>query len=85
MQGRVHRHCGQAVDVPPPPVPLIAHNQFAALALSLGAEGRITMVDGISANSAVLGLLLNALAGGGGPIRIMLYDAIREARQSLSN
>jgi divalent metal cation (Fe/Co/Zn/Cd) transporter len=54
----------------------------------LRAEGRITMIDGILATAVLLGLLLNALAGWwwADPLAgyVLLYYAIREARESLS-
>jgi divalent metal cation (Fe/Co/Zn/Cd) transporter len=55
----------------------------------LRAEGRITMIDGILATAVLLGLLLNALAGWwwADPLAgyVLLYYAIREARESLSH
>ena len=53
----------------------------------LQAEGRITMIDGILATAVLVGLLLNAVAGWwwADPLAgyVLLYYAIREARQSL--
>ncbi len=55
----------------------------------LRAEGRITMIDGILATAVLVGLLLNAVAGWwwADPLAgyVLLYYAIREARQSLSH
>jgi divalent metal cation (Fe/Co/Zn/Cd) transporter len=55
----------------------------------LRAEGRITMIDGILATAVLLGLLLNALAGWwwADPLAgyVLLYYAIREARESLGH
>ncbi len=54
----------------------------------LRAEGRITMIDGILATAVLVGLVLNALAGWwwADPIAgyVLLYYAVREARESLS-
>ena len=54
----------------------------------LQAEGRITMIDGILATSVLAGLVLNAGAGWwwADPLAgyVLLYYAIREARESLS-
>jgi divalent metal cation (Fe/Co/Zn/Cd) transporter len=54
----------------------------------LRAEGRITMIDGILATAVLIGLVLNAVAGWwwADPLAgyLLLYYAIREARQSLS-
>jgi len=53
----------------------------------LQAEGRITMIDGILATSVLIGLVLNAWAGWwwADPIAgyVLLYYAVREARESL--
>jgi divalent metal cation (Fe/Co/Zn/Cd) transporter len=53
----------------------------------LRAEGRITMIDGILATAVLCGLVLNALAGWwwADPVAgyVLLYYAVREARQSL--
>ena len=53
----------------------------------LQAEGRITMVDGILATAVLVGLVLNAMAGWwwADPLAgyVLLYYAVREARQSL--
>jgi divalent metal cation (Fe/Co/Zn/Cd) transporter len=55
----------------------------------LRAEGRITMIDGILATAVLVGLLLNALAGWwwADPLAgyVLLYYAMREARESLSH
>jgi divalent metal cation (Fe/Co/Zn/Cd) transporter len=55
----------------------------------LRAEGRITMVDGILAAAVLCGLVLNALAGWwwADPLAgyVLLYYAVREARESLSH
>ena len=55
----------------------------------LQAEGRITMIDGILATAVLVGLLLNALAGWwwADPLAgyVLLYYAMREARESLSH
>ena len=55
----------------------------------LRAEGRITMIDGILATAVLCGLVLNAVAGWwwADPIAgyVLLYYAIREARESLSH
>jgi len=54
----------------------------------LQAEGRITMIDGILAAAVLLGLVLNAVAGWwwADPLAgyVLLYYAVREARESLS-
>jgi Cation efflux family len=51
------------------------------------AEGRITMIDGILATAVLVGLTLNALAGWwwADPVAgyVLLYYAVREARESL--
>ncbi len=53
----------------------------------LRAEGRITMIDGILATAVLCGLVLNAVAGWwwADPVAgyVLLYYAVREARQSL--
>jgi divalent metal cation (Fe/Co/Zn/Cd) transporter len=53
----------------------------------LRAEGRITMIDGILAFAVLIGLVLNALAGWwwADPLAgyVLLYYAVREARESL--
>jgi len=53
----------------------------------LQAEGRITMIDGVLATSVLIGLVLNAWAGWwwADPIAgyVLLYYAVREARESL--
>ena len=53
----------------------------------LRAEGRITMIDGILATAVLLGLVLNAAAGWwwADPLAgyVLLYYAVREARESL--
>jgi divalent metal cation (Fe/Co/Zn/Cd) transporter len=55
----------------------------------LQAEGRITMIDGILATAVLVGLVLNAVAGWwwADPLAgyVLLYYAVREARESLSN
>jgi divalent metal cation (Fe/Co/Zn/Cd) transporter len=55
----------------------------------LRAEGRITMIDGILATAVLIGLLLNAVAGWwwADPLAgyVLLYYALREARESLSS
>jgi divalent metal cation (Fe/Co/Zn/Cd) transporter len=55
----------------------------------LRAEGRITMIDGILATAVLCGLVLNALVGWwwADPLAgyILLYYAVREARESLSH
>jgi divalent metal cation (Fe/Co/Zn/Cd) transporter len=55
----------------------------------LTAEGRITMIDGILATTVLLGLILNALQGWwwADPLTgyILLYYAIREAREALTH
>ena len=55
----------------------------------LQAEGRITMIDGILATAVLVGLLLNTLAGWwwADPLAgyVLLYYAVREARESLSH
>jgi divalent metal cation (Fe/Co/Zn/Cd) transporter len=53
----------------------------------LRAEGRITMIDGILATAVLIGLILNAVAGWwwADPLAgyVLLYYAVREARESL--
>lgn len=53
----------------------------------LQAEGRITMIDGILATAVLAGLVLNAVAGWwwADPLAgyVLLYYAVREARESL--
>jgi divalent metal cation (Fe/Co/Zn/Cd) transporter len=53
----------------------------------LQAEGRITMIDGILATAVLVGLVLNAVAGWwwADPLAgyVLLYYAVREARESL--
>ncbi len=53
----------------------------------LQAEGRITMIDGILATAVLIGLILNAVAGWwwADPLAgyVLLYYAVREARESL--
>jgi divalent metal cation (Fe/Co/Zn/Cd) transporter len=55
----------------------------------LQAEGRITMIDGVLATAVLVGLLLNAFAGWwwADPLAgyVLLYYALREARNSLSH
>jgi divalent metal cation (Fe/Co/Zn/Cd) transporter len=55
----------------------------------LKAEGRITMIDGILATAVLIGLILNAVAGWwwADPLAgyVLLYYAIREARESLGH
>ena len=55
----------------------------------LRAEGRITMIDGILATAVLCGLVLNAVAGlwWADPLAgyVLLYYAVREARESLSH
>jgi len=55
----------------------------------LQAEGRITTIDGILATAVLVGLLLNATAGWwwADPLAgyVLLYYAMREARESLSH
>ncbi len=55
----------------------------------LQAEGRITMIDGILAAVVLVGLVLNAVAGWwwADPLAgyVLLYYAVREARESLSH
>jgi divalent metal cation (Fe/Co/Zn/Cd) transporter len=55
----------------------------------LRAEGRITMIDGILATAVLVGLILNAVAGWwwADPLAgyVLLYYALREARESLSS
>ncbi len=55
----------------------------------LRAEGRITMIDGILATAVLFGLILNAVAGWwwADPLAgyVLLYYAVREARESLSH
>ena len=54
----------------------------------LSAEGRITMIDGILATAVLVGLVLNALLGWwwADPLAgyVLLYYAIREAREALT-
>jgi divalent metal cation (Fe/Co/Zn/Cd) transporter len=54
----------------------------------LQAEGRITLIDGILASTVLLGLLLNSTLGWwwADPLAgyVLLYYAIREARESLT-
>lgn len=55
----------------------------------LSTEGRITMIDGILATAVMVGLLLNALLGWwwADPLAgyVLLYYAIREAREALTH
>jgi divalent metal cation (Fe/Co/Zn/Cd) transporter len=55
----------------------------------LSAEGRITMIDGILATAVLVGLVLNAAAGWwwADPVAgyVLLYYAVREAREALSH
>jgi divalent metal cation (Fe/Co/Zn/Cd) transporter len=55
----------------------------------LKSEGRITMIDGILATAVLTGLILNALVGWwwADPVAgyVLLYYAIREARESLNH
>jgi divalent metal cation (Fe/Co/Zn/Cd) transporter len=55
----------------------------------LSAEGRITMIDGILATAVLVGLILNATLGWwwADPLAgyVLLYYAIREAREALSH
>ena len=55
----------------------------------LSAEGRVTMIDGILAGAVLLGLVLNASAGWwwADPLAgyVILYYAVREAREMLKN
>ena len=55
----------------------------------LTAEGRVTMIDGILAGAVLLGLVLNASAGWwwADPLAgyVILYYAVREAREMLKN
>ena len=55
----------------------------------LRAEGRITMIDGILATVVLVGLMLNAVAGWwwADPLAgyVLLFYAVREARESLSH
>jgi divalent metal cation (Fe/Co/Zn/Cd) transporter len=55
----------------------------------LKAEGRITLIDGILATTVLVGLLLNLVAGWwwADPLAgyVLLYYAVREARESLSH
>jgi divalent metal cation (Fe/Co/Zn/Cd) transporter len=55
----------------------------------LRAEGRITMIDGILATAVLIGLILNAVAGWwwADPLAsyVLLYYAVREARESLGH
>ena len=55
----------------------------------LQAEGRITMIDGTAPVAVLVGLVLNAVAGWwwADPLAgyVLLYYAVREARESLSH
>ena len=55
----------------------------------LSAEGRITMIDGILATAVFVGLILNATLGWwwADPLAgyVLLYYAIREAREALTH
>lgn len=55
----------------------------------LSAEGRITMIDGILATAVLAGLVLNAILGWwwADPLAgyVLLYYAIREAREALTH
>jgi divalent metal cation (Fe/Co/Zn/Cd) transporter len=55
----------------------------------LRTEGRITMIDGILATSVLIGLVLNSLVGWwwADPLAgyVLLFYAVREARESLSD
>ena len=55
----------------------------------LTAEGRITMIDGILATSVLIGLVLNAALGWwwADPLAgyVLLYYAVREAREALAH
>ena len=55
----------------------------------LHAEGRITMIDGILATAVLVGLVLNAVLGWwwADPLAgyVLLYYAIREAREALTH
>jgi divalent metal cation (Fe/Co/Zn/Cd) transporter len=55
----------------------------------LRAEGRITMIDGILATAVLCGLVLNVVVGWwwADPLAgyVLLYYAVREARESLSH
>jgi divalent metal cation (Fe/Co/Zn/Cd) transporter len=55
----------------------------------LRAEGRITMIDGVLATAVLIGLILNAVAGWwwADPLAsyVLLYYAVREARESLGH
>ena len=55
----------------------------------LSTEGRITMIDGILATAVLVGLILNALLGWwwADPLAgyVLLYYAIREAREALTH
>ena len=55
----------------------------------LRAEGRITMIDGILATAVLVGLVLNAVLGWwwADPLAgyVLLYYAIREAREALTH
>jgi divalent metal cation (Fe/Co/Zn/Cd) transporter len=55
----------------------------------LSAEGRITMIDGILATAVLVGLILNAILGRwwADPLAgyVLLYYAIREAREALTH
>ena len=55
----------------------------------LSAEGRITMIDGILATAVLVGLVLNAALGWwwADPLAgyVLLYYAVREAREALTH
>ena len=55
----------------------------------LSAEGRITMIDGILATAVLVGLIMNSALGWwwADPLAgyVLLYYAIREAREALSH
>lgn len=55
----------------------------------LTAEGRVTMIDGILAGAVLIGLVLNVFAGWwwADPVAgyVILYYAVREARETLSH
>lgn len=55
----------------------------------LSSEGRITMIDGVLASAVLLGLVLNAVAGWwwADPLAgyVLVYYAVREAREALTN
>ena len=55
----------------------------------LSAEGRITMIDGILATAVLVGLVLNATLGWwwADPLAgyVLLYYAVREAREALTH